>query len=443
MRRFLLPILFWCACTIAKAQTGKAIADTLKLINKRVTMSGGVSGNLPVISNGAMNVFLADKLGYLSQANQLSFYTNYVTLSTADGELTINHNFQKATGTDEPAKQLFNIGISANISSIAVPFSDKHYDDELNLLLSYKWISKVKTGFKKGYSGQSSYPKKNNMDALRAGIVYTLENEILEKEKAFKNASGKVTAGDVPGQNTDTAQSILQQQFYTNLQLEYAGKFAALQAETLTQTKNFDLITMGWTGVTITLPIVFPKYTIAPAFNERLFHKHPYPVALAITHTRLWESATAGRLFITGGFTIGYNNAKLGYGLIKTDVTEYKMQGGTDTFSLAGLNNPKIYIGNYAAFVSTSFNAGLVYFPGTSHVGISFSATQSLGRNALLNGKIGIPVVLINSKKTPAANVEFQVLFFDLGDRVAAIKNYGTKVAVAITAGIPLSRLMY
>jgi hypothetical protein len=53
----------------------------------------------------------------------------------------------------------------------------------------------------------------------------------------------------------------------------------------------------------------------------------------------------------------------------------------------------------------------MVYFPTGSHVGTSVLAKQNFGRYHLLNGRLGIPIVLINSKKIPAVNFEIYVLF--------------------------------
>ena len=62
--------------------------------------------------------------------------------------LTVNHNFQKATGTDDPIKKLFSIGLSITIpNNHALGFLDNRIETGLGLMAGYKWLGKVKTRF--------------------------------------------------------------------------------------------------------------------------------------------------------------------------------------------------------------------------------------------------------------------------------------------------------
>jgi len=94
---------------------------------------------------------------------------------------------------------------------------------------------------------------------------------------------------------------------------------------------------------------------------------------------------------------------------------------------LATLENDTVYIGDYKTFLGASFNARVVYFPSSSHIGISFLLELNTGGYKLLNGRLGIQIILINSKKTPAVNIEFQVLFFDMNQKMAVDKNKAIK----------------
>jgi len=117
--------------------------------------------------------------------------------------------------------------------------------------------------------------------------------------------------------------------------------------------------------------------------------------------------------------------------------------GGRDTLHLAELESDKAYIGNYETYITPSLKGRLVYFPPDSHVGVSFLLEQNFGSYNLLNGRLGIPVVLINSKKLPAANFEFYVLFFDMSNKIVSSKKYGNTTSIGLHIGIPFSRLIY
>ena len=440
--RYLLFVIFFCLHDFpSKSQSADSIISQLKAINQAVVNKSCIGGNRPLVSNRAMNIFLADKTGYLSESSDLSLFTNYVTLNSAEGKLTVNHNFQKAAGIDEPIKRLLSVGVSAKFANgFAAGFLDGKFENELGLTLNYKCLGAVKTHC----GNQTLYlQQKQSMNALRAAIVYSLEIEIMEKEADFKKAIAHVDSDDIPGQNPDSAKAVMMENFYQQLAAEYVEKFAMLQAETLTETNNFKRISTSWTSFTAYVPLAFPAYTTAKSFTKPFSEKHPYPLALLLSHTRLWESAKAGRLFFTLGGSLVFNNSKLSYGLQKINLNDYKNLGGTDTIRLATVKNDRVYIGEYKAFLSAAFNARVVYFPASSHVGISFLLEQNTGGYKLLNGRLGIPIVLINSKKTPAVNMEFQVLFFDMNKKIAVDRKKENRTAIGVNIGIPLSRLMY
>ncbi len=437
MRCIFVITFFFLLFLSGKSQVADSIIAEIKEINTSVVNTACSSSTGRLISNRAMNIFLADKTGYLSESKDLSLYTNYVTLNTTEGKLTINHNFKKSTGIDEPIKKLLSLGVSANIANnFAAAFLDKKFENELALTVNYKWLHKTKTHFK-------SCSQKQSMDASRAAIFHLLEIEMNKKEADFLSAISKIDTAEIPGQNITAAQLLAVHNFYDELKETYEEKFATLQAETLTKTDNFSLITTSFTSVTAHIPLLFPTYTVAASLTTYFSEKHPYPLAILLQHTRLWESNTKGRLFFTVGGTLLFNNAKLSFALDKTDIFTYKNLGGADTLHLASLKNDKIYVGNFKSFITPSFMGRLVYYPPASHIGISFFIEKNFGQYNLLNGRLGIPIVLINNKKLPAANIEFYIHFYDMNNSISQEKKYGNKTCVGFGIGIPFSRLIY
>ena len=430
MRGLLLIILFFLLpCRGIFAQATVDIAAEIKAINSTVVGSGGNA----VISNRAMNVFMADKTGYAGSSDDVSFFTNYVTFNSTDGIFTVNHNFQIPKGIDEPLKNLFSVGFKANINSIGAAFMDKHFDDELGITLNYKWLGKVKT--------QANARQQQSMNALRAALFYTLQSAIDKEIADFTIALDKTLATDIPGESMDSAKALMKQNFYADLNEKYEALFASRQAELLTKTVNFKKISFGYTSFTATIPIISPTYTVAPVISASFKQRHPYPLQLMLAHTRLWESGNRGRLFVTLSGGLLLNNSKLSYGLDKINASSYKAMGGTDTSTLA--QKSKAYTGLYKTFVTPEVKARILYYPTNSHVGFSVMAEQHIGKDNLLIGRIGVPIVLINSQKTPVVDVECYIAFFDINHAVKNLQGRGSRTTVGVAVGIPFSRLMY
>ena len=117
--------------------------------------------------------------------------------------------------------------------------------------------------------------------------------------------------------------------------------------------------------------------------------------------------------------------------------------GGTDNQHDEALKYNKAYLGNYENFITPSAQFRLVYFPVEYHLGLSILVQQNFGKYNFLNSRIGIPVVLINSKKTPAIDFEFYVSFTDITNQSETKNTPENKTFVGMSLGIPLSRLMY
>ena len=443
--RYLFSILVCLiSASLIKAQNGDSIISHLQSINNTITDIPCGSVDAAAISNRAMNIFLSDKTGYVNAKSDLSLFTNYVTFNTSESRLTVNHNFQEATGADDPIKKLFSIGLSINIpNNYASAFLDYRHETGLGLIAGYKWLGKVKTRFADCSVNQNKASQKQTMDALRTGIFNAVAAQIYSKETEFKNSLYEIPEKAVQDLSSDSVKAIIERNFYEELNESGDEKFATLQAETLTKTMNFKLISTHWTAIQFYIPVVFSKYSIAPSLTEDFQHEKSYPLELTLNHTRLWESSTKGRFFATFGGGILLNNSKFSYSLDKINYADYKIMGGTDTQHDEELKNDKAYFGDYDNFITPSLQCRLVYVPVEYHLGLSILVQQNFGSYNFLNTRIGIPVVLINSKKTPAVTFEFYVSLTDLTSKADPAKEPVNKAMAGLSVGIPLSRLMY
>ena len=444
MRYTFSILIFLIFPSLIKAQIGDSIIARLQSINHTITNQSCDSDEAAAISNRAMNIFLSDKTGYLNLKSDLSFFTNYVTFNTSESRLTVNHNFQKATGADDPIRNLFSIGLSITIpNNYALGFLNNRNETGLGIIGGYKWLGKVKTRFTDCAVKQNKASQKQAMDALRAGILNAVATEIYTKEADFKTSLNEIIAENVQGFSSDSAKAIIEQNFYEELNESSEEKFATLQAETLTETMNFKLISTHWTAIQCYVPVVFSKYNVAPSLSEAFQQEKSYPFELTLNHTRLWESSRIGRLFATIGGSIFLNNSKLSYSLDKINYADNKIMGGADTQHDEALKNDKAYLGDYENFITPSLHYRMVYFPVEYHLGISILVQQNFGIYNFLNTRIGIPVILINSKKTPAVNFEFYVSLTDLTNNAGPSNTLVYKSMAGLSVGIPLSRLMY
>ncbi len=448
MLRFLLIVVNLISFSKVYCQPGNRLIEDLRTINSAVVHSPCQGSQTMTISHRAMNIFLADKTAYLSAFGDLSYYTNYVTLSSSSGMLTLNHNFQKASGKDEPTRGLFSLGAKAKIADgFNTSLVDKKFRKNVGITLTQAWLGKVKTTL--SGCGEQNKPtdflnQKQAMDALRMGIVHQLVNDINKKVTDFNDAISAIdSAQEIPGQNIQAARALVQHDFYAELVDEYQLQFARMQAEALTKTNYFKTITTHWTSLIAYVPLAFPKFNIAASYTSPIQQVHPYPFEISLNHTRLWESSKAGRLFITLSAKLAANNSVNAFLTNTSTFTEYKNQGGIDTLLLTFLKNDEINVGSYQNFITPSLHARVVYFSPGSHIGVSFLLEKNFGNDNLLNGRLGIPVILINSKKLPAMNVEFQVSFFDITHQLSADKKQGNNTSIGVGIGIPFSRLMY
>ncbi len=341
------------------------------------------------ISNRATNIFLSNKIGYyLSSPDNLTLYKNSVLFNAATGTLTVNHSLYQPKTSDQRVSAFTTIGAQANVAdAFAATYSNRPFDNQFGFLAKQTWITK-------GHA-RCTAAQRRAMDSITAGILRHLDQD---------------TAGQSfdPGPND-----------------EYNYTFALRQSDMLIKTANYKDITLSWTSVSIYLPLITENIPVAPALPDSITTRHAWPLLLNITHTKLWESTSSGRLYVTIAGDLLFNNAKDGY-------------------QLETISSPKwVYIGAYSNFLTPTLKAQLFYLPPTSHFGLSAHLEQNFGPYHALNGFLGVPIVLISKKSEPVCNFEFQVRFFDLSHTLPAGHGLPGKTSIGLTIGVPFSRIAF
>lgn len=410
MRNCLLILGLCFSVILSRAQGSDAIIDALRAINKNILNTPCTFGNGMIISNRAMNRFLSNKIGsYLSVPADLSFYKNSITVNSGDRSLAVNHNLYTANDMDERVRSLMSVGAKAGIA------------DQFGLMIKQTWIGKGRSYFPGCQPWDSSFNGKQYMDAQRAVILQQLEIEIARRRADFETTLYNIAASDLPGQQVDTVKIKMRTEFVASLKDEFLQRFHELQSSALIEKNAYRLITSNWTSIRMYIPVLSRNYHVLASAAFVAERKNTYEWELAIRHTRFFEGSRMGRLFLTLEAMAYQNNSAAANLLPKTSSTG-------------------VYTGKFDTFITPVFMMQLIYVPPDWHFGLSAMLQQYIGTYRALDGKLGLPVVLIDKRGDPAVNLEFQLRFADINHQLLVA---GSRTSVAVTVGIPLSRIAF
>ena len=406
------------------AQTAGAIKKEINDINRRIVTAPYKNGQGMLVSNKAMSMFLSNKLSYyLSENTDLSLYKNYVTLNTAEGNVNITHNFHQPVDRDDYIHSFTMMGARLNIANtFAAKYANKYFDNQISFMLQKTWMARPGTKFK---------DQRIAMDASRSIIVQQLGEEIAKEAGDFELSLNLIKAEEVPGQDLNIVKQKLTQEFYAKLRETYLQKFSEAQSNQLIHAEGFNTVTSNWTSLAIYIPIIRQRFEVSPAANQHTTPRYNYPLELSITHTRFVESIKYGKLIMSANVKGKYNNSVQSGDLLQADIN-----------GSAPINIGNSFIGDYQNFLTPVIAGKLVYFPPTSHFGISYRVEKNFGSYHALNSILGVPIVLIDKKDVPVVNFEVQLLYSDMNNTMKDKPMPYNKIAVGFTVGIPFSKVV-
>lgn len=441
-----IPVLFLFFSVVAgglHAQTADSLLTLLQTINNRLAALPCNTGTAPLLSNRATNLYWADRVGgYLSDGIDLSYHKNVLVFNSAEGTIAVAHNQYTPTGTDERIATMGSFGIKANVfNAYTAAFNGKQYINELGATLKYTFIGKGGARYPVCTAGAVN--AKQEMDTYRALLLHQLQAELTQKVVAFEQSLNKITPAETPGQDTAAAKRLLRRNFYTALAEEYTTKYAAMQAQTLVDATGKLLMTSNWTSIYAYLPVLPQRFTVTGDYHSNFTEKHAWPAQLVLSHSRIWESRTAGRILATVRGSLLLNNSRQASGLLQTGFAAYQFAGGVDTGYFTSHPQYDVYIGAFRNFITPALSAQLVYIPPGWHWGITGALEQNMGTYHALNAKLAIPMLLINIKGSAQATLEFQVRFSDITNTLNAANRIAGKTAVGVTLGVPFERIAY
>jgi|GEM_PF-3439204 len=409
----ILKTLFFCGLLAKGYGQTNPVPPVLRSLNDSILSAACLpSGNGQLISHRAMNLYLADRIGYyLSHYRDLSLYKNSVLIDGYDQSIAINHHLYTANEKDERLRSMFTVGAKATA---------KH---EFGFLFRHTWFGKSRVY----YSGcePGSMGNRQEMDAQRAILLNRLASASTEEYAAFNRQLDNIQQTDVPGQDLAAVKNKLRKEFETTLADRYREQFYELQADTFRFKKPFRSFQFNWTDVHLYLPVVNQPFYLENPSAGTMDKKHPWLWEIAVTHNRMIESNKLGRVLLQFVGTVGQANSARAGMIAKTGEA-----GNVPVYGASG----------YQSFLSASLGARIVYMPPDWHFGLSGSLKQNIGNYHALDLVAGFPIVLIDKNGSPKINFEFQWKFFNVNRTNLAT---GTTNAVNVTAGIPFGSIVH
>jgi hypothetical protein len=405
----LIILSFFLSVSLLQAQEKNDVMDALRSINRNILSTPCSSGYGMIISNRAMNLFLSNKIGtYLSEPADLSLYKNSVIVNTADGWVAVSHNLYTANEKDERVRSLMTVGAKANTAR------------QFGFTIKQTWIGSGRSYFGGCRPGDSSFSDKQFMDAQRASILQQLDIEITRRQAELETSLNNIPGSDIPGQQVAVMKMKMRAESALRLKAEFLQRFHEQQSAVLIEKNAYRLITANWTSIIVYVPLLSRNYRVLSSPASIAESRNSFDWELSVSHTRFFEGTRLGRLFLTAGAIVYQNNSAAANMLTKTALTGE-------------------YVGIFQRFITPAAKLQLTYIPPDWHFGLSAMVQQNTGTYRALDARLGLPVVLIDKQGDPAVNLEFQLRFADLNHRLLLTQ----RTSVAVTAGIPLSKIAF
>lgn len=446
-----IQLLAGCYCFGQNAwPTVNDIAYDLNEDNQKTLLANCLNKQGMIISNAALNFFFADKVAsYLAEDGDLSLFKNYATLSSADGTVSINHNWIKKSKESEFISSMVTAGVKVNaLDGFASIFADSKFSSEMGINLKLTKFGRgyinfdgctqqVRNEGEKASLGKQKY----KMDVERAMVLHALIDEMRKKAADYESALNKFNSNDIRNIALSVEKDSLRAQFYRALKTEYMKKFAEKQSEKLEETNSYNYLNTWWASFSLFIPVTGKEYKVAESYVADFDDKKLYAFQAGLNYTRIFEG-TYGKLFMTVAGTLTQNNSIATKEMAKMSVTDYKKLKETDTLKLGQLSSEDVYIGKYANFLTPQFAAKIVAFPGNWNVGLSASVEQNIGSYHALNGRLGIPIRLNDKEGKAKVNFEVQLRTTDMNDSANKGSTFWERSAIGLSVGLPFTSVL-
>ncbi len=383
-----------------------------------------------LVTHRALNLVLANKIGfYFSDYDNLSYFKNTTSFHSLDGFFSLQHNLFQPSQGDQWVRSYVLIGVRANIvGEWRGLFSQTPVPHEVGATLSKSWIASPKIR----YQGDEAHPSvlpdhKQEMDLQRAYALQQVEEQMNREEEAFAKYFSKLSQKDFLGQDTAEAKAKLRAIFYKDQEAKSQWKFAYLQAQALLTTRSYLSISTHWTTLSGYLPVLPLRYSIASSSGTA--YKMSYPFEIRLSHTRFRESTQWGKFYLTFcGGVLGNDSPR----------SKALALYGTALATVAPSSRD-----DFRYFVTPFVRGHVVFFPPESHIGVDLLLEQNMGTYHATNAQIGIPIVLIDKERYPAANFQFLLRLPDLGDSMHSGRSLSDKMVLGLSVGMPFSKMIY
>lgn len=351
-----------------------------------------------IISKRAMNLFLADRVGYFMSSDQnLSFCKNNININTATGVFALTHSLFEPTGEDASVRNFNAIGLRVNaFDAMGSIINSKKYSNQIGITFKRFWLSSPNVTL-------NHCSEKLLSDAKRSAILKRVSADFVQKSKEFLQYIHEQNNLDAT-----TKTQLISEYFESNNEL-YSRQYAEAQMEDLFQNIRFKKLRLHYTNFNLYIPLLRQQFTdISGTWSAR-----SYPAEASIMHTRFSENGKKNKNFWINTFAIWGNNS----------------YNSTSDFT-------------FKQFITSTLRSQWVVFPPDYHFGISVALEQNIGYYNATNATIGLPIVLIDKRSFAHTNFEIQIQLPDLGNQVFnnLLKD---RIYIGLSFGQPIGRNVY
>jgi hypothetical protein len=413
-----------------------------------------------LLSPKAYNIFFQKKIStYLSGSSDLSLFQSYATYSSAEDRMNLGFN-QPIPRKDPNSRVnwLLNPSIEMSVKDDFATIRDKG---------SYK--SNIRAGLKITkfitHTGIAYFGDKNPDGGPQTLTAKTQKGQMaLQRAKIFLNVKRKIdndSATQILNKRTidedfikdkqtgkfefanvilDVPSDSIQKKDYNSIFAQYENEFATAEIDYLDKPGSYSFSYASWISVWGFIPLTQKDFYITRSFSEPFQSVKANPWEINSQASTLIEGRF-GNLITSVALKVFNNNSASARLLTEVDYETYKQLPGTDTLSLAKIESNKGFVGDYQSFVTTNFNAQIVYttrFNGLFNFGLSLYYEKNMGLYSANNFKIGIPCV-IRGKDKPV-NVELVLAMDDLNNYTAS-ENFRQNHRIGLNLGLPITAL--
>lgn len=339
------------------------------------------------------NTFNSGLLG----SNDISVSKYYATLTNEDNKFAFGYNFNARNSTISKSTWLVSVGASLKSKNgFATIFKGSKIQNDMNL------NGKI-TRLGNGIITFSQNDMKSDTALFNQVLYKKYNDEFNEYVKDGGALEKEVFKLGLLDQDTCSCQI---ESLIKKKSLKIREARAKEEVESLTKYRLYKRLWNHAWVLSLDVPISNTGYKTADSITSLkvLDHKQ-YPWVASVQWTSIWHWRNQSKFFMTYRAKV-YNNNNVERDVISS--SDFLTVVNQSSTAQAVTETNKVYIGEFEKFVTPSFAAEFLFYPGKSWIGISASLEQSFLDYYSTDWKLGVPIVMKDKEGKPTVNLELQ-----------------------------------